>query len=267
MPCPFASLTRPTRPGPSEEAWRANDPAQQARGSDPGGKGRGGDPSGGRGSDPSQGSGSDPSRPGPGATAKSRPEPDKGKGRGGVPPGVSVVYPLLEPDIVIDEPTLVKIFSFGTHYGEKDGIVPTGHTRDLEAYRVAFLQSVWHDERNRTVLIDCRGFQNAETDTRLRSHLGSNLYNLANLASSPDFLDCLKGVKAAMAREAQSPSGTVEIACFCVRGRHRSVGIATVVDFVLRCRGYHTRLHHISAHSWPHIRDFCGACNDSEPPI
>ena len=122
MPCPFASLTRPTRPGPSEEAWRANDPAQQARGSDPGGKGRGGDPFGGRGSDPSQESGSDPSRPAPGATAKSRPEPDKGKGRGGVPPGVSVVYPLLEPDIVIDEPTLSRSLASAPIMGKRMGL-------------------------------------------------------------------------------------------------------------------------------------------------
>ena len=171
----------------------------------------------------------------------------------------------------MDEPTLVKIFSFGTHYGNKDGIALT-QTRtspegDLEDWRRAFHASVWHDERNRSVVIDCRGFHNTETDTRLRSHLGSNLESLANMATSPDYVGCLRGVKQAMAREAQDPAGTVEIVTFCVKGRHRSVGMATIIDFVLRCRGDHTRIHHISSHSWSHIRDFCGACNDSEPPI
>ncbi len=123
------------------------------------------------------------------------------------------------------------------------------------------------DSAENVIVLDCRGFADPERQRSAVNHIGLFPQHVASFVAHPEFPHFIRAAKRAILA-ALGLGGPFTIACFCKKGRHRSVAAALVIRTCLRERTEVDilSLDHLAAEFWCRgTCDCCSVCRAEDP--
>ena len=182
-----------------------------------------------------------------------------------IPPEQSPLQPSAMTSVIPSWNTTFLQSLRGVEVGTDVRVPPKGHLKQgilvnlvSSGVRHGGLMKDQLDDTWSTWSLDVRPFEDPDHDPNLRAHVGRHIDILAGLLKHPDVESLMRN--AVEWASGTSPRKQCVIELFCRSGRHRSVGLVTIVGYLLKALGFEINIVHQSAWTWREMR--CGGrCN------